>query len=215
MATSPAGQASGEPVGRTSTRPAVKLEDSKLAASLRQLELSKPQKAFAVLAACSAFCLLLCFNFSIFLYSILSLAGAGLLLWACLKKEMFPCFFISAALSVFALRYLLIDIQRVLGTLKYTITFFTVLNRVTLYALVVLFWVETFQKAKPSLLRNGIMMGLLTYLTLYELTQIVQGGSFRSFMFSLGRFLFLAVLSAYAYKYNKDARGSEPAPGQR
>ena len=178
------------------------------------LELTKQQKAYVILAACATFCFLVSFRFSTFGLSFLSLASAALLLWACLKKQSFPSVLIAIALSVFALRFLATDLQRISGTIYYRISFFTVVNRLALYALVVLTWLAIYYKAGSVRTRNRVAMGIFAYLTLFEVTQLVRGNNFQSFIFCIGLIAFFAAFALFTFEFDKRLKATSPASTQ-
>ena len=204
----------------TEARAAVSQPDSSFGKSFRAAldrfvpefkKLQTLQKVYYILAACAALCFLFCFRFKTFGLSILLLAGAGLLLWACLKKEPLPCLLISIALSVFALRFLVIDLQRITGSTFYQITFFIVVNRLVLYAAVALMWVFAYCKTGVTRILNRITMGMFAYLSLYATIKIFQVTTFRNFLFYLGEIAFFGVFIILAFMHDKETN-AVPAP---
>lgn len=167
--------------------------------AVNNLQLNQRQKNLAIFAACSVLFFLLSLQLNSFRYDLISLIGGCVLCLACIKKDEFPSILLSLAISIFMLRFLMIDFQFTSGVIYYEITFFYVIQRLAMYAIAVLSWVFISQEPRISFMANRIFMGICAYLTLCALTDLVRGVSFSSFMFSLGEIMFYLTFTVLSF----------------
>ncbi len=151
------------------------------------------------------------------IYGIVTLAAASLLLACVYFKHYDDPFFFALPVSVFALRYLILDVRAIIlqGNSPYGI--FTLLARVLLYALVACTWLLT---TKPFLFGRDsrrIHVLLCTALTVYYavmlleriwllLTSNAQGYAvyaFRNVFFQIGNIVFMLVYIAIDMQHLK------------
>ena len=152
-------------------------------------------------------------------YTWITALSAALLAGLCLAGAPVDGPGFAAVLTLFALRFLILDLRRVLGLANWAITLGLVIGRLSLYLLAVLAWLFTADDGKK---RNGLEVGfvLLSLIhILYVLTKVAEDARAigsrdfaSSICFHLGWILFVAVCALGHYA----SRGSRnvPAAGQ-
>ena len=170
----------------------------KATAFVETLGLSQIQKVVALTAAASALFALICITGTV--ASWLTAIAALLLTYLCVKKSGYDSMAMVIAFSVFAARFLWLDLSNLFeGGFYYEVI--TILSRLVTYGCVAVYWVTVLGVFRKKELGSALLLlglGLTALYALIKMFTVFEFG-FRSVIFYLGWLCFIAVYGILIY----------------
>ena len=124
---------------------------------------------------------------------------------------------LAAVMSLFALRFLILDVGRLTGSYHYAITFWLVLSRLGTYAFAVLCWLMALDRLPDRAKGEIALVFIGMFMVIYALAKLagsIPGSSFRDLARSFGLYFgWAAFLAVYILGYYTSQRGA-PARAQ-
>lgn len=155
------------------------------------LGLDQWQRITSMIAACSVLAFLICITGT--LASWFSTISGIMLLIFCLKKKTYDSMELALTMTVFIMRFVTVDIRVLFGEhIYYHVS--TMIMRIILYALLVIYWLAVsgkFQRKEAGMAWVLILSGVTVVYSVCDVFLSFQYG-FRSVLFSAGRAGFFA-----------------------